>query len=194
MKPLSDPIPSGPVAEPFGGVRESWFRPLFFTLCAVFFILPLANAHLEGPWPGLARVLYGAVFTWILFMVLRACPRRRFRWLFWGAAFLAIGFDAVHAARPEGFLLAAHHLFLLGVLTAFVTPLVRYLLTCRAVTGHTIYAALCAYLLLAFIWALAYHAHNLLAPGSLALPDGGTAFDGPAALRYSHFHRVSLLP
>lgn len=71
----------------------------------------------------------------------------------------------VTVSQTDGVLVAAH-VFGVLFLGYTVAVILRYLLTCAHVTANSIYASLCAYLLLGIIWALAYSLIDVMQPGA----------------------------
>lgn len=62
----------------------------------------------------------------------------------------------------------AAHVFGMLFLVYTVAVILRYLLTCAHVSSDTIYASLCAYLLLGITWSLGYSLIDVLHPGAFS--------------------------
>ena len=72
--------------------------------------------------------------------------------------------------------LVAAHVFAMLFLGYTVVVILRYLLQCPRVTDNTIYASLCAYLLLGICWSFGYSLVDVLHPGAFVFalaPDSG---------------------
>lgn len=150
-----------------GGLDESHFKHLFLTLAAIFFIVPVINEFLEEPSPLISRLLYLVVFGWVLFGAISIAKNRRILIGVIVLSVVAIVLNSLHIRWQLDGLLFVHHLLVIVVLGYFTVSLVRYLFVCKSVTINTIYAALCSYLLLSLMWALAYGLLDIVQPGSL---------------------------
>ncbi len=160
-----------------GRLNESHFKHLFITLAAVFFCIPIIDEMIIRPFPLLAQLIYLIVFGWVLLGAISIAKSRRILYAVIGLSVLAVILHALHIWWQVQALLVAHHLIVIVVLAFFTVSLVRYLFVCRTVTIHTIYSALCSYLLIALIWALAYGVVDIVQPGSFNIP-GDTGLEG----------------
>ena len=75
----------------------------------------------------------------------------------------------------------------------YVTTVVfRHVLGARRVTAETIYGAICVYLLLGIVWAVAYRFLEALSPGSFSGPMGIDFETGVESPNYAYFSFTTL--
>ena len=147
-----------------GGDRLGEFGILFASLLALL-ILPELLPD-EGP----VRWQLPLFFSLVMLSALSTVSRRRREMLIAGSLLLLallpqwIGAFGSAQATTAGRIPLA--LFLIYVCALIL----RMVLTARTVDLEVILAALCVYLLLALIWAIAYHLLEVYQPGSFAIP------------------------
>jgi hypothetical protein len=151
-------------------LNESHFKHLFIILATVFFCVPIIDEMVNRPFPLFAQLIYLIVFGSVLLGAIGIAKSRRTLYAVVGLSALAVILHALHIWWQFQALLVWHHLIVILVLAFFTVSLVRYLFVCRTVTIHTIYSALCSYLLIALIWALAYGVVDIVQPGSFNMP------------------------
>ena len=172
----------------FGSLRFASLLAAFFLMLSASVIVHLFDLG------GAVSIVMGLGFVAMLVsaayavqarpVVVRACRI---------LAALSVGLIAVDALVGNEHLRAAGYLVGLVFLTCVVTAIVRMLLTTKRVSGDTLYASICAYLLLGMIWTLAYSLAEYVQPGSFRLPAGEEmVFGGQDSSNVLYFSYVTL--
>ncbi len=171
----------------FGGLNEKHFKYLLLILSVLFFCVPLVGEVLVRSFPWIAKVLYLLIFMGTLMGASSIASRNQRAYIsIIGVSLLAVLFNALYLQWQNEVFLIINHAIIAIVLIYVIISLTRYLFICRNVTQHTLYAALCSYLLIALLWALVYGIVDMLEPGAFRIPleispDGRMASLGNAA-------------
>ena len=162
----------GSVARFFGGLNEQNFSQLLLVLVLLYFVAPLVSGPLDAavPWFNNAVYVVGVLFTLVAAAFITSGNRRTLRFVF-GAVVLAILSNAIHVVTNQKVFLIAHHLLMAGVLAVVIASIILYLFEATDVSHYTIFGSLCAYLLMALLWALLYSVVEILDPESFRFPD-----------------------
>jgi hypothetical protein len=127
----------------------------------------------EGP---LARVLFVALFVAILMVAVYAVDQRRLaRNVVAPLAVLTGIAQIVGLFRGEAVVFVVFHALGIAVLLSVILLLLGRLFSVTPANYETINAALCVYLLMGILWAIAYSLTEALSPGSFAYPLAGDA-------------------
>lgn len=137
---------------------------LFITLLFPYVIHPLVEREALG------IGLMDAAFSMVLLVALFAVSTRKHVRVAAMALMLVAQFFIWSDVIFQG---VAHRLMSIGMSCLYLTYITAFLLwrilVNRDVTSNTIFASLCVYLMLGYIWAFLYSMLEVLAPGSFAI-------------------------
>ena len=146
----------------------------FVVLLGALLLLFIATPVVDVLGPALPDRLIGGIvsFTFAVLVISAALAlsrRRAVMAVVWILAAPAIIADGAHLAFGRGWLDVTKSSIMILFLGLTIVLLIRYLFETRRVTFNTICASLCAYMLLAVMWASVYSLVDLIEPGSFSM-------------------------
>jgi hypothetical protein len=156
-------------AQRGGRILRHRFIWLFGLLLAFFVLLPAFHQAGQTWRPALTTALENASFVVLLGAAALSVSRGRA----WVPFALGLGMPALvlwigMLVADSAALAVARQSFGAAFLGYVIWAVLAYIFSCRAVTFDTICAALCVYVLLGIVWALAYSVLDMLVPGAFA--------------------------
>jgi hypothetical protein len=155
--------------KPLALISSHSQRSKFFYLFATQILLIVLFPYLAKP--GLSTVIFRLLSALSFVAAVYAVSDKRAQWII--GIILAVPtalLNAVFAFHPEASSLAIPGLVsTLVFLTFTLAVLLRGVLRAEAVTRDTIYGAMSVYLLMAFLWGIAYLLLETIQPGGLSL-------------------------
>ena len=154
------------------------YRFLVLLILLVLLLVTTPLIPLSG-YPVLTRCVIGALFMAIILSAVFTVSQRRITVVVaWVLAALAIIAYVADSLNSSMWLSVARHVLSIAVLVYTIVLILTYLFASERVTLNTIYASLCAYLLIGLLWAVVYSFIDLLQPGAFA----GAAVDDGSVL------------
>jgi hypothetical protein len=141
------------------------FVPLLVALLSVLVLAPLVEHHLVLTSSLVSLLLLTGVFT------VHRSPPLRLAAILGLAVALFLRWLAHFSGPEQSVLRALSHLSACGYVAYLAAVVLFTVLTHREITHNTVIGALCGYLLIAYMFAFAYVAVEVLSPGSISLPD-----------------------
>lgn len=153
-------------------MNERHFSQLLLVLVLLYFGGPLVSGLVDGLLPWLKNAVYsiGIIFTVLAAAFITSGNRKRLIFVM-GAALTAVVCKIGHMIIGGNVLLIASHMIMAAVLAVVVATIVVYMFRVARVTHYTIYGSLCAYLLMALLWAVLYSIVGTLDPGAFRIPE-----------------------
>jgi hypothetical protein len=183
-----------PIRRLFRGIQENTYAYLLAALVVASVSATFIH-HMK-----FVGVIEDYLFLLVLFAAMYNVTRTR-RHLVVGVvlglpAIIARVFDA-HFREPPVFVSALILISTVAFFSFLVWHILNDVLRGRRVTAEKITGAVCAYLLLGFVWALLYAFMEFIEPGSLAIPDAlterVTTGEGESALSlFTYYSFVTL--
>lgn len=153
-------------------LNEKRFRYLLIALVVMFFGIPLLGDVVVARTSLIGRVIYILAFLSILWGTAAIVSRKKVAYIVVVAMSVsALILNALYLRWEIVGLLIWNHIILVGLLLFIVVSLTRYLFACSIVTKYTLHASLCAFLLIALLWALIYGVVDMLDPGVFRIPE-----------------------
>jgi len=143
------------------------FVILFFTLLLFLLAVPIIHHLSQFLPPGIPALLEGLAFIVVLVeAVVSVSTSRAHRFIAMSLGLPAVLIGALPGIYNSILLELLRHLFAVAFLGYAIILVVLFIFTRQRVTGNTVCASLCIYLLLGLVWALAYSMIDLLDHGA----------------------------
>jgi hypothetical protein len=181
--------------------RENKFTILLLSLLLNILLIPAVASLSSDQFPNIGRIALSASITLLMFVAIFVTSTSR---LTKGIALLlmlpALVLMWARLGIPySSWQYILQQLLLAAFLCLVTISLIKYVFTCKKVTFDLINAALCAYLIIGFLWVSLYAVVESTHPGSFLLPEDGLgAFighdqNGDLFSRQLYFSFVTLL-
>jgi hypothetical protein len=169
------------------GAERGRFGPLLVTLLLNLLVSPFVENLPAG------RFLFNLFTTIVLFSALYSISENK-RWFFYG---FVLSIPAIAGIWTGFFSTGASRLASAPVLTTFFLAYIAYrllshVLKSNQVTSETIFAALCAYLLVGMIWSYFHFGLEFLQPGSYQGLSASVNYSGGRGTSFLYFSFVTL--
>jgi len=155
--------------------REYQFTILLLSLLLNILLIPAISSLSSDQFPNIGRVALSASLTLLMFVAIFVTSTSR---LTKGIALLLmlpalVLMWASYGVPHSNWQYILQQLLTAAFLSLVTISLIKYVFSCKKVTFDLINAALCAYLIIGFLWVSLYAVVESVQPGSFLLPEDG---------------------